>query len=135
MFRRLNVYYKEDKSFDTSDYLGFRVLEDGFTFSFTNDVEYGIDGECWISLPANTTSEIANTGQLISIRATITPNSSSGVGTFTINKKCNLEGNPLSLVYGGSKDDKPFTTKTTFPKYALRGLFNNCAKIQNANSI
>jgi len=40
--------YKLDKSFDVSDYLTLRPLEDEFTFSFTNDVEYGIDGKCWI---------------------------------------------------------------------------------------
>lgn len=89
-------------SFNTSNYLTIEALADGLTVSFTNDLEYGINGIGWTLLPAGTNSPSINTGETISFKAEITPNSSSGSGNFTITGSCNLSGNCMSILYGDS---------------------------------
>lgn len=49
---------------------------------------------------AGTATPSINNGQTISIRASITPASNYGVGTFTLGKKCNVRGNAMALLFG-----------------------------------
>ena len=116
-------------SFNTSNYLTIEALADGLTVSFTNDLYYGINGEGWELLTAGTTSPSINTGETISFKAKITPNSSSGSGTFTITGSCNLSGNCMSILYGDSA-----ASNTNAPAYAFMSLFKNCSAIRQISS-
>ena len=94
----------KERSTNINDYLTIEALEDGLTASLsTNACEYCIDGSMeWTSLAAGTATPAINTGQTLSFRATgLKPASSTGIGTFTISKKCNLSGNCMSMLFGG----------------------------------
>ena len=83
------------------DYLTFVALEDG-TFKLSgNTVNYSLDGgETWTSLASNTNTPTIHQGEKILFKAQLTPDFSNGVGTFVSTKKFNVEGNPMSLLYG-----------------------------------
>lgn len=107
-----------------NDYLTIVALEDGLTAKLSvNACEYCVDGDgVWKTLPANTATEPINAGQTLSFRGNLTPNSSDGIGTFTINKYHNLKGNCMSMLFGDNgKDcfsfgDMQFAFKTMFAK-------------------
>ena len=113
---------------DTDDYLTIYALEDGLTASLsTNACEYCIDGDGnWLSLAAGATTQSINNGQRLSFRGELTPASSVGIGTFTISKKCNLEGNCMSMLFG---DDAANSRSLIGKNYAFYKLFYNCANI------
>ena len=87
---------------DISKYLTIEALSDGLTASLSvNDCEYCIDGDgVWKTLTADTVTETVNTGQTLSFRGNLTPDSTNGIGTFTISKKCSVKGNVMSLLFG-----------------------------------
>ena len=113
---------------NTDNYLTILALEDGLTASLsTNACEYCIDGDGnWKSLAADTTTESINSGQTLSFRGNLTAAYNVGVGTFTINKKCNLEGNCMSLLFG---DDTVNNYSLSGKDYAFYNLFKNCTTI------
>ena len=117
----------------TVNYLTIEALEDGLTTSLSvNDCEYCIDGDGnWKSLTAGTTTESINTGQTLSFRGELTPNISNGIGTFTINKKCNLKGNCMSMLFGDNAIDN---YGLSGKNYAFYKLFNNCENVVNVSS-
>ena len=119
-------------SINTDNYLTILALEDRLTAKLsTNACQYCIDGDGnWIDLPAGTTTQSINSGQTLSFRGNLTPNSSRGIGTFTINKKCNLEGNCMSLLFG---DDADSNNSLSGKKYAFRSLFSSCVNIINVS--
>lgn len=109
-------------------YLCIEALEDGLTFQMTNStIQYSLDGKSWISLPAGTTSTTINTGEKVYLKAIgLTATSSSGIGRFIFNKKCNLSGTPMSLIHGDEFDK--YLSLAGY-NYALRQLFYGCGKI------
>ena len=110
------------------DYVTFEALENDFTVSLSrNTCEYCIDGDGeWKSLSSGTTTSSINSGQTISIRASLTPTSSNGIGTFTISKKCNVRGNAMSLLFGDNgKDNYSLSNKS----YAFYRLFYNATNL------
>lgn len=111
-----------------NEYLTFEAIESG-TFSFTNAVEYSINKGEWISLAANTATPTLNEGDTIRWKATISPTSSAGVGTFSSTCNYNAMGNPLSLNLGDA-----FIGVTTMPNktYMFYHLFYNDTHIVNA---
>ena len=113
---------------NTNNYLTILALEDGLTASLsTNTCQYCIDGDGnWIDLPSGTTTQSIDLGQTLSFRGHLTPNSSGGIGTFTISKKCNLEGNCMSLLFG---DDAVNINSLSGRTYAFRNLFKGCTSI------
>ena len=115
-------------SIDTSNYLTILALEDGLTASLSeNACQYCIDGDDnWVDLPAGTTTQSINQGQRLSFRGNLTPISSIGIGTFTINKKCNIEGNCMSLLFG---DDAVNNYSLEGKDRAFYKLFYNCTTI------
>ena len=52
----------------------------------------------------DTNTETINTGQTLSFRGEITP-TSSGIGSFSVNKKFNLLGNCMSMLFGDNAAD------------------------------
>ena len=100
MRRRFTINKGFTEIFDDNKYLTIEALEDNLSLSFTNGIEYGIDGKGWIKLKAGYKTPSINTGQTLSFKGNLTPTSSNGIGTFNISKKCNLKGNIMSLLYG-----------------------------------
>ena len=123
---------KRSASIDINNYLTIEALEDGLTASLSvNDIEYCINGDNnWKTLTAGTTTETINTGQTLSFRGNLTPNSSNGVGTFTISKSCNLKGNCNSLLFG---DNASTNYSLSGKNYAFYNLFYNCSTIVNVS--
>ena len=111
--------------FNTDNYLTIEALEDGMTVSLSvNACEYCIDGSGdWVTLPSSTATPAVNTGQTLSFRGNIQPNSTNGSGTFTVTKNCNLSGNMLSLIYGNDASGRDV------PAYAFQRLFIRCDKL------
>lgn len=114
------------------NYLTIEALEDGLTISLSSKtIEYCINGDGnWKSLTKSTESESINTGQTISLRLNLPPQSHIGntnsVGTFTITKKCNLLGNCNSILFG---DDANSNTDLTGYQYCFENTFQNCSNI------
>jgi hypothetical protein len=113
---------------NTSNYTTILALEDGLTAKLsTNACQYCIDGDGnWLDLPAGTTTQSINSGQTLSFRGNLKPTPSKGIGTFTISKKCNLEGNCMSLLFG---DDAVNNNSLSGKNYAFYDLFRDCTTI------
>ena len=113
---------------NSDNYLTILALENGLTASLsTNTCQYCIDGDGnWIDLPSGTTTQSINQGQTLSFKGNLTPNPSNGIGRFTINKKCNLEGNCMSLLFG---DDAVNNNSLSGKTYAFYELFSGCTTI------
>ena len=118
---------------DINNYLTIEALEDGLTVSLsTNACEYCVDGDGnWKSLAADTTTEAINTGQTLSFRGELTPQYSTGIGTFTISKKYNLKGNCMSMLFG---DEAIIKYSLSDKMYAFKSLFYNCTNVVNVSS-
>ena len=118
------------EAIDTDNYLTIYALEDGLTASLSdNACEYCIDGDGnWLSLSAGATTQSVNTGHTLSFRGDLTSISDDlyGIGTFTISKKCNLEGNCMSMLFG---DDASDNYSLSGKDYAFYYLFYNCVNI------
>ena len=131
MRRRFTIHKDSTKSFDPNNYLTIEALEDNLTVTFTNNIEYGIDGKGWLKLKAFSESQSISAGQTLSFRGNLAPNSSNGIGTFTINKKCNLKGNCMSMLFGDNAADN---YSLRGKSYAFYKLFYNCSNIVNVSS-
>ena len=125
------VSYEEQMN--TDNYLTIEALEDGLTASLSvNTCEYCVDGDDnWKTLSAGDVTESINTGQTLSFRGNLTPNSSNGIGTFTISKKCNLKGNCMSMLFG---DSAASNYSLSGKDFAFHNLFNGCTNIINVSS-
>lgn len=116
------------------EYFTIEALEDGLTAKLsTNACEYRIDDGDWISLTKNTATPSINSGQKISFKIT-NPTISAiyGMGTFTVNKSFNVEGNIMSLLYGDNFEGQ---TDLSGKYNAFRELFRNCTKLQHAENL
>ena len=113
---------------DTNNYMTIYALEDGLQAKLSgNTVSYSIDeGTTWTELASNTYTPTVNSGQTIMFKGNLTPTSSSGIGRFTINKKCNLEGNCMSLLFG---DNAANNYSLSGKNYAFYSLFSGCITI------
>lgn len=117
---------------DTNNYLTIVALEDGLTAKLsTNACEYCVDGDGnWKTLTKATNTETINTGHTLSFRGNLTP-TTSGIGTFTISKSCNLEGNCMSMLFG---DDASNNFSLHDKDYAFYQLFYDCTTIKSISS-
>ena len=132
MRRRFLNNIKSISGDNHSEYFAIEALEDGLTAKLSiNACEYRIDNGSWNNLSANSNTPSINKGQTLSFKGNLTPNSSNGIGTFTISKKCNLKGNIMSLLYGDDFIDKNDLTGKT---YAFYKLFYYCT-IVNASEL
>ena len=124
-----------DMYFNFHNYLTIEALEDNLTVTFTNDIEYGIDGKGWVKLNTGDETPPINVGQTLSFRGEFVPKSMEGigVGTFTISKKCNLKGNCMSILFGDNTTDNFSLSDKTY-SYVFNNLFQNCTNIVNVDS-
>ena len=115
-------------------YLTFKALEDGTFQLSTNAVSYSLDnGETWTSLAAATSTPTVTAGSKIMWKASgLQPTSSNGIGTFSSTAKFDVEGNPMSLLYG---DDFAGQNDLTGKNYAFYRLFYNCSELINVEKM
>ena len=119
---------------DTNDYLTFEALEDGFSVKFyPSKVQYCIDGDGkWMTMFPYVDSTSINKGQTISIKATLKVNSDyQSVGRFELNKKANVKGNIMSLVYGEIREQD----KTIPETGAFYQLFEGNVNLMSAQKL
>ena len=113
-------------------YFTIEALEDGLTVKISRNTSYYRidDNEDWTQLSASFYTPVINRGQKIQFKMT-NPSILTlyGIGTFTITKSCNIEGNIMSLLYG---DDFVGETDLTGRIYVFYRLFYNCKTIKNA---
>ena len=114
-------------------YLTFTAMEAG-TFKFSgNSVDYSLDnGTTWATLASNTNSPTVSAGIKIMWKATLTPTSSAGIGTFNSTGSFVAKGNPMSLLYG---DNFIGQTDLTGKDYAFYGLFSGCTGLVSAEHL
>ena len=113
------------------NYMTIAALEDGLTVTLTEmhtdyKLEYSLDGATWTRLLSGKYTPEINTRDVIAFRGdglSYAP-TYQGLGTFNINKKCNLLGNCMSLLY---VDDAAIYDSV--PNYAFNKLFNTCSTI------
>jgi hypothetical protein len=116
-----------------NQYLTFKALESGtFTLS-QNAVSYSLDeGVTWNTLAAGTASPSVPAGKTIMWKGTITPSSTTGVGTFSATGSFNALGNAMSLLFGDNfARVKTLSNKTG----AFFNLFLNNKKLVSAENL
>ena len=128
MLWRIMVFWYDPYVDPRNNYLTIEALENGLTASLsTNACEYCVDGDGnWKTLAAGNATESINSGQTLSFRGNLTPQSYKGIGTFTISKKCNLKGNCMSMLF---KDNAANSFSLSDKDYAFYELFKNCNNI------
>lgn len=131
----LDIIYKQEEVTEvdySNEYFIIEALEDGLTARLSvNACEYRIDDGSWNNLSLNTNTPSVNKGQKISFKIT-NPTISNGIGKFTINKKCNLKGNIMSLLYGDSFEGQIDLSGKNSVFYKL---FYACTTIKNAENL
>lgn len=133
MRRRFTIHKDFTKPINIDNYLTIEAYEDGLTASLSvNACEYCVDGNGnWKTISAGTVTESINSGHTLSFRGNLTPMGPNGIGTFTINKKCNLKGNCMSMLFGdNAADNYSLSGKNS----AFYKLFYNCSNIVNVSS-
>lgn len=116
---------------DINNYLTIVALENGLTAKLsTNACEYCVDGDGnWKTLSAGANTEAINKGHTLSFRGNLIP-TSSGIGTFTISKSCNLEGNCMSMLFG---DEAANNFSLSGKNYAFHCLFQSCTTVKSVS--
>lgn len=120
---------KNASRINTDDYLTIVALEDGLTASLSvNACEYCVNGDGnWQTLPAETATVSIKTGQTLSFRGNLTPNSDAGIGTFTVSKSFALNGNAMSMLFG---DEGKNNFSLDGKNYAFYQLFSGCTTLK-----
>ena len=117
----------------SQDYLTFVALEDGTFQLSTNAVSYSLDnGKTWTSLAKDTSTPTVTAGSKIMWKGTLTPTSSNGIGTFSSTAKFDVEGNPMSLLYG---DEFKGQTSLEGKSSAFNKLFKDCTNVVSAENL
>lgn len=124
------IYHIADKPIP---YLAFEALEDDLQVSITKSAtQYSLDRVNWTDLPAEELTEPISKGDKVWFRANITPDgTTTGIGTFSCTKMCNLEGTPMSLLYGDRAGDYAHLPNKA---YCFGPLFRNNDNIIRINN-
>jgi len=117
----------------SQDYLTFVARESG-TFRLSgNSINYSLDnGATWRNLASNTNSPTVASGSKIMWRARLTPTSGKGIGRFYSSAQFNVEGNPMSLLYGSNFRNQ---TSLSGKNYAFQRLFSGNTNVVSAENI
>ena len=107
----------------SAGYLIFKSVSNS-TYSFSNAVQYSLDsGSTWTSLSASASTPTVSAGDTIYWKASITPSTVGGVGTFSSTGTFEAYGNALSL------------SNNTFSAYQFRNLFSGCTGLTSAQNL
>ena len=116
-----------------SEYFTIEALKDGLKAKLSVDeCEYRVDDGDWTTLYEGTYTIAINTGQTLSFRGKLIPNSISGIGKFTVSKQYNVSGNIMSLLYG---DDFEGKEDLTGKNYAFYNLFSSSTTLISAENL
>ena len=118
----------------TEEYLTFVTRESG-TFKFSaytssNKLSYSLDnGSTWTNLGYNATSPVIDGGRRVMWKGTCRSSVGNGIGTFISSGNFDVEGNPMSLLYGDN-----FIGKTSLAgkDSAMLGLFSGNTNVISA---
>ena len=132
-----DVHYEPKHDYG-KDYLTFVAKADGtFKFSATTSsaqINYSLDeGETWTSLASNTNTPTVTSGSKIMWKAALTPGGvfpSYGIGKFSSSAKFDVEGNPMSLLFGDDFKDK---TSLSGKNYVFFSLFASANVVSAEN--
>lgn len=114
-----------------NNYLTIEALEDELTVSLTySTCLYCIDGNNKWKLLDTGKSITINKGQTISFKDALY-NNFIGCGNFVVNKKFNLVGNVMSMLFG---DNAKNIFDLSNYSNAFINLFNNCSTLQSVSS-
>lgn len=119
-------------------YLTFVAIENcdfGFNYAATGNspVQYSIDnGSTWVTIRENQATPIITAGNKIIWKGGVIPNGENGIGSFWCSRKFNVEGNPMSLIYG---DNFIGQTSLSEKDYAFSSLFSSCLKLVSAQNL
>ena len=115
------------------NYLTFEVVSNAMRISFSNNCQYSLGTNEWFDLEPGELTPMVEKGRKIYFKATgLVPNSSIGIGNFTIIGKCNLSGNCNSMLFG---DDAETNLSLSGKSYAFYKLFYNCSTIIDASKL
>ena len=115
-----------------NDYLTFVAKADGRFWFSGNSVNYSLDdGETWTTLASYTNTPTVTSGKKIMWKATLTP-STNGIGKFISSAKFDVEGNPMSLLFGDDFKDK---TSLEGKNYAFSYLFSGNTNVVSAENM
>lgn len=106
-------------TFNPDNYLTITALEDDLQVSFSNSIEYSLNGIKWNILNPKEVTPYYNQGTKIYFKRFCEPYSGS-VGTFSVTKKFALSGNSLSIIFGDNAEGKVDLNGCLF-----QYLFNN----------
>ena len=129
-----DVHYEPIPPHDYSqDYLTFIAKEDS-TFKFSgNSINYSLDdGKTWTSLASDTNSPTVTSGKKILWKATLMPAQYNGIGSFSSTAKFDVEGNPMSLLFG---DDFKEQTSLSGKKHAFYNLFRGNTNVVSTENL
>lgn len=136
--REKEVHFTPKPHDYSKDYLTFKAIGNG-TFQFTNDISYSLDnGTTWTELAANTDSPIVTANKKIRWKGELIPivhedrTQVGGIGVFSSTSRFNVEGNPMSLLYG---DNFKGQTDLTGKHSAFYRLFYSCSNLINAEHL
>lgn len=114
--------------FDINDYLTIEALEDNLQVTVESlagiRYKYGIDGIGW-EFTEGTQSISLRKGQTVSFSA------SSSISRFAFDKKCNLLGNCLSILFA---DEAKGKTDISLFQGCFRRLFYDCSTIVSVSA-
>ena len=114
------------------DYFTIEAVESGLTVSLSKNTSYyRIDNGVWKPLSENEPSPEINKGQKIQFKI-LEPTISYGIGTFTVNKAFNVEGNIMSLLYGDRFVDQ---IDLNNKDYIFYNLFKSCTTLKSAERL
>lgn len=118
-------------------YLTFVARESG-TFSFGrtirhHSIQYSLDsGISWTTLASDTNSPTVQSGNKIMWKSNITPETDIGIGIFSSTGSFDVEGNPMSLLYG---DNFRGQTSLAGTEEAFFLLFSGCTGLTSAENL
>lgn len=107
------------------------AIEDLTVIFSGNAIQYSLDNNTWVDLPADTATPTIIAGTKVYFKANIKSiSSASGIGTFKISGNSNVGGNPKSLLHGDVA-----TYKGDLSNYCFYQLFRNNSKIIDASAL
>ena len=117
----------------SNQYLTFVARENG-TFKFSgNSVDYSLDsGATWTTLASNTNSPTVQSGNSIMWKGTLSPAIDRGIGKFRSSAKFDVEGNPMSLLFG---DNFSGQTSLSGKTSAFYNLFSGNTNVVSAENL
>lgn len=122
--RKLLYFYGlKYEEVDLSNCVIVKAEEDNFQLKFSHEgLRYSYNGKTWNRLSANQYTKTLSKNSIIYLRGNLTPNSYSGIGTFSSTKKFSVSGNCMALIFNTTASE---AKSLEGYKHAFYNLFKN----------